>query len=142
PVPVGVALSRAVILTPELPVLLMSGAPPSKDHAPLGRWRQRNYGVLLPRVLSLAVPLLLGAVALFVMVGAIAVPMLDKPTLVPSFREDELLIQIDGAPGTSLPEMTRISNAMREELRTIPGVSNVGGHVGRAILSDVTSGVN
>ena len=141
-VTIVVSMSLAVILTPALTVLLMSVLPPSKDEAPLGRWLQRNYGVILSRVLSLPVPVLLGAVALFVLVGAIAVPMLDKPTLVPSFREDELLIQIDGAPGTSLPEMTRISNAMREELRTIPGVSNVGGHVGRAILSDVTSGVN
>ena len=141
-VTIVVSMAVAIIVTPAVSVLLMSVLPPAKRDAPLGRWLQHNYGALLSRALSLPVAVLLGAVAVLVFVGVVAVPLLDKPSLVPSFREDELLIQIDGAPGTSLPEMSRIANAMRDELRTIPGVSNVGGHAGRAILSDQTVGVN
>jgi Cu/Ag efflux pump CusA len=141
-VTIAISMALAIMVTPALTVLLMSVVPPAKHEAPIGRWLQRNYGTLLTRVLSLPIPALLGAVAVVAFVGLVAVPLLDKPSLVPSFREDELLVQIDGAPGTSLPEMSRIANAMRDELRTVPGVQNVGGHVGRAILSDQTGGVN
>src|SRR5204863_8821760 len=44
--------------------------------------------------------------------------------------------------GTSLPEMDRITGKMTEELRAIPGVRHVGGHVGRAITSDKVSSPN
>src|SRR5438128_10796550 len=135
-------MSVAITVTPALSLLLFSVVPPAKHEAPIGRWLQRNYGVLLSRVLSLPIPVILGAVAVLMFVGLLAIPLLDKPSLTPSFREHELLIQIDGAPGTSLPEMSRVANAMRDELRTLPGVRNVGGHVGRAILSDQTVGVN
>jgi len=135
-------MAVAITVTPALSVLLFSVVPPAKHEAPIGRWLQRNYGVLLSRVLSLPIPVILGAVAVLMFVGLLAIPLLDKPSLTPSFREHELLIQIDGAPGTSLPEMSRVANAMRDELRTLPGVRNVGGHVGRAILSDQTVGVN
>ena len=141
-VTIAISMGVAITLTPALSVLLMSVVRPAKNEAPMGRWLHRNYGVLLSRILSLPIPVLLGSVAALVFVGLIAIPLLDKPSLVASFREDELLVQIDGAPGTSLPEMSRIANAMRDELRTIPGVQNVGGHVGRAIMSDQTGGVN
>jgi len=141
-VTIAISMAVAITVTPALSVLLFSVVPPAKHEAPIGRWLQRNYGVLLSRVLSLPIPVILGAVAVLMFVGLLAIPLLDKPSLTPSFREHELLIQIDGAPGTSLPEMSRVANAMRDELRTLPGVRNVGGHVGRAILSDQTVGVN
>ena len=48
----------------------------------------------------------------------------------------------EGAPGTSLPEMNRVTGLVVQELRAIPGVRNVGAHVGRAISSDQSTDVN
>jgi Cu/Ag efflux pump CusA len=44
-------------------------------------------------------------------------------------------------PGTSHPEMVRISTAACQELRTIPGVRNCGSHIGQALLMDEVYGV-
>ena len=44
--------------------------------------------------------------------------------------------------GTSDQEMSRITEAAADELRTLPGVANVGGHIGRAITSDQVGDVS
>jgi Cu/Ag efflux pump CusA len=44
-------------------------------------------------------------------------------------------------PGTSHPEMVRISTRACQELRTIPGVRNCGSHIGQALLMDEVYGV-
>ena len=43
-------------------------------------------------------------------------------------------------PSTSLPEMHRITSRAAAEIRALPGVREVGGHVGRAITSDQVAG--
>src|SRR5262249_21739732 len=48
----------------------------------------------------------------------------------------------DGPPGTSLPEMNRITARASHELSSIPGVRSVGGHVGRAVTGDQIVGAN
>jgi Cu/Ag efflux pump CusA len=62
--------------------------------------------------------------------------------VVPSFKQTELLIQWEAAPGTSRPEMNRIATQASQELRSIPGVSSVGSHVGRAETGDQIVGIN
>jgi Cu/Ag efflux pump CusA len=136
------AASMAVALTatPALSLLLLSGAPRELRRSPRARWLQQGYAALLSR--SLRTPrwtyLAVGAV---VVAGLAALPFLGT-SLSPSFKEPQLLIHMDGAPGTSLPEMTRITNQAGRELESIPGVSNVGAHVGRAVTSDQAVNVN
>ena len=48
----------------------------------------------------------------------------------------------DAAPGTSLPEMNRITGRVSSELRSIDGVREVGAHVGRAVTGDTSLNVN
>jgi Cu/Ag efflux pump CusA len=60
----------------------------------------------------------------------------------PSFREPYLTVRLEGAPGTSHPEMSRIVSRMSVELRGIAGVSDVGAHVGRAVYGDQVVGIN
>ncbi len=60
----------------------------------------------------------------------------------PNFKELSLLIHLKAVPGTSQPEMSRIAGRMRDELRQVQGVRNVGAHVGRAILGDQVVDVN
>ena len=136
------SMAVALIVTPALSVILSSIAPPASHEPPVARWLQRNYGVLLSRFLNLPRPVLLAAIGLLVIVGLAAVPLLHRPSLLPSFHEEELLIHLDGPPGTSLPEMNRIANAVGDELRSVPGIRNVGGHVGRAIMADQIVGIN
>ncbi|HEX5691161.1 MAG TPA: efflux RND transporter permease subunit, partial [Roseiflexaceae bacterium] len=61
--------------------------------------------------------------------------------LLPSFKERDFLMHWITKPGTSHPEMVRISQAACNELRTIPGVRNCGSHIGQALLMDEVYGV-
>ena len=47
-----------------------------------------------------------------------------------------------GAPGTSHPAMARVMNHAARELRTVPGVTNVSAHLGRAVTGDQVVGIN
>lgn len=80
-------------------------------------------------------------VGLVAIAGSVAMPAISG-SLLPTFRERQLLITWDAAPGTSRPEMDRLVTRASEELRTVAGVSNVGAHVGRAIVSDQVVSVN
>ena len=53
-----------------------------------------------------------------------------------------MLVKLDAQPGTSNPRMTKITTDLSRELRSIPGVDNVGGHVGRAVTGDQRVDVN
>jgi len=79
-----------------------------------------------------------GALVLF---GVAVAPQVTKSPL-PTFREPNLLIHWNGTPGTSTAEMTRVMALAGDELRSIPGVRDVGGHVGRAVLADQVVGTD
>ena len=103
------------------------------------------YDRMHARVLATLRPsMLMGAavvVGLVAIAGSVAMPTIAG-SLLPTFRERQLLITWDAAPGTSRPEMDRVVTRATEELRSVGGVSNVGAHVGRAIVSDQVVGVN
>ncbi len=46
--------------------------------------------------------------------------------LAPAFKDRNIVVRMKSEPGTSLPAMTSITAAAGKELRTIPGVRNVG----------------
>ncbi len=131
----------ALTVTPALALLLLSGAPLERRESPLVGWLQRGYTAVLARVVQQprrAYPAL-GVIAL---VGLAAVPRLGGGPVLPSLQDRNLLIHWEGAPGTSQPEMDRITARATRELRAIPGVRNVGAHVGRAVTSDQVVGAN
>jgi len=73
---------------------------------------------------------------------AVGIPFVHSDQLVPEFRERDLLIQWSARPGTSQPAMSRIAGELVRELDEIPGITNVGAHVGRAVTSDLIVGIN
>jgi Cu/Ag efflux pump CusA len=75
----------------------------------------------------------------FLVAGAALVPLVGE-ALRPSFRDREVLVHWDAAASTSLPEMHRITSRATAELRAVPGVRDVGAHVGRAVGSDQVVG--
>jgi Cu/Ag efflux pump CusA len=81
------------------------------------------------------------AIGVLVALAAATAPFVDQK-LLPTFKENNLLVSWSGPPGTSLREMDRITALASRELRAIPGVRNVGAHVGRAITGDQIVGVN
>jgi Cu/Ag efflux pump CusA len=75
------------------------------------------------------------------LVGAAVIPLLDGP-FVPAFKDRNLVVHLDGPPGTSRGEMSRIMASASGALRSVPGVSGVAGHVGRAVTGDQVVDVN
>lgn len=139
-VAVLVSMAVALTVTPALSLILLRNAPLERRDAPLLRWLRDGYGTLLSRILSRPRPALLAVGALAVAALA-TLPSLGQSVL-PTFKESELLIHLDGTPGTSRPEMVRIASQVSRELREVPGVRNAGAHVGRAVSSDQIAGID
>jgi Cu/Ag efflux pump CusA len=129
----------ALTVTPALAGLLLSRKSVGTE-SPVAGWLQRGYESTLARVLPrpIGAYAALGAVAV---AACLAVPFLST-SLLPTFKEQQLLIRWDGTPGTSLPEMNRVTALASRELATISGVEDVGAHVGRAVGSDLSVNAN
>lgn len=128
----------ALVVTPALGLTLLAKAPTEVRGSPIIRWLRPRYERGVARVLGSARPafILAGVVLL---VGLLAVPFLGR-SFTPEFKDTDLVVRLSGPPGTSLTEMNRITARMSDEIRTIPGVLNVDGHAGRALLSDQVVG--
>ncbi|HSS68662.1 MAG TPA: efflux RND transporter permease subunit [Nocardioidaceae bacterium] len=137
---VGVSMVVALTLTPAMTVLLLGrGASLREAAAPMRYLEARYAGALRDGVARPLVAYVGLAAAAVVAVGVL--PAVSA-SLTPSFRERQLLVAWTGPPGTSQPEMARITSRATEELRALPGVSEVGAHFGRALLSDAVVDVN
>ena len=130
----------ALLLTPMLATLLLRPG----TRAGQGRFATWT-GRLFDRRLAAPIrrPGRAFAVAGVLAIAALAVvPQIGGRSLLPGTADRNLLLQLHTLPGTSLPEMDRITAAASRELRTVPGVQRVGAHVGRAISSDQLVDVN
>jgi CzcA family heavy metal efflux pump len=124
----------ALTVTPALCVMLLAGAPVERRASPLVGWLQRVYGPVLARILPRG-RLALAAVGVLTVIGLLVLPSLNR-SLLPAFKERNLVIHLRSLPGTSQPEMTRISGRISRELQSLPGVGDVAAHIGRAVLGD------
>ncbi len=82
------------------------------------------------------------ATSALALVGLAMLPSLGGMPTLPSFKEPNVMIRWQAPPGTSYPEMARVTTLVSRELRTIPGVRNVAANVGRAVLGDQVVDVN
>jgi len=131
----------ALTVTPALSVLLLSTAPLAGRHGSMlmGLLQQLYDRVFGP---TRCPPVVAGAlVAAAVLVGVGVWSQLER-TMVPSFKETDVLVDWQSAPGTSLQAMNRVTSALMRDLRAIPGVRNTAAHVGRALLSPEVADVN
>lgn len=134
------ALVVSITVTPALAVLLLSRKSAAGSEAPLIKLLRRGYGKSLPRMVTRPLPLLLCA-ALVLVAGGVSLASMGSSVL-PTLKESQVLVRWDAAAGTSLPEMDRLTARAARELRGLPGVTQVGGHVGRAVTADQIVGVN
>jgi CzcA family heavy metal efflux pump len=130
----------ALTVTPALALILLGGEHSARRESPLARRLQRGYERVLARLIRSPRPAYM-AVALMLVLGLAVLPFLGQ-SLLPSFKENDLLVDWVGAPGTSHPEMTRITTEAGKELRGVPGVRNFGAHVGRAVTGDEVVNIN
>jgi Cu/Ag efflux pump CusA len=129
----------ALTVTPALVYILLERAPIQQRQSPIIPWLHRVYdGVLRPTVRKPG--LAYGTVTAIMIAGAIVWPMMGTE-LLPSFKERDFLMHWITKPGTSHPEMWRITAQACRELLTIPGVRNCGSHIGQAANADEPYGV-
>ena len=129
----------ALTVTPAMVLILLSNAPIEHRQSPIVPWMHRVYDRILGRVLRTP-PLAYGTVSSIILAGVIVWPMLGQE-LLPSFKERDFLMHWITKPGTSHPEMWRVTADACRELLTIPGVRNCGSHIGQAIMADEPYGV-
>jgi Cu/Ag efflux pump CusA len=134
----------ALTVTPALSLLLLSRAPLERRESPLVRWLQREYDRVLPRFVGRP-RWAYAAIGVAVVAGlamATGFDALPQRGGLPTLNDRNLLIRWEGVPGTSETEMRRITERASQELRSIPGVRNVGAHIGRAVMSDQVVNIN
>ncbi|HEY6652207.1 MAG TPA: efflux RND transporter permease subunit, partial [Actinomycetota bacterium] len=102
----AVSMVVALIVTPAFGLLLLQGAQLRRE-APVAAWLRRGYGRILTGAQHATGWTYAGA-ALMVLVAVATVPFMTRSTL-PSFRDGNILVDLRAAPGTSLPEMDRIT---------------------------------
>ncbi len=134
------SMAVALTVTPALAMVLLSRTSGPRRESPLVGWIRRGHAVALARVMRRPRRLLIPA-ALLALAGLASAPTLAHPT-VPAFKEPDLLVRWDGPAGMSEPEMNRLLTNASQELRSIPGVRDVGAHLGRAVLGDRVVDVN
>ena len=130
----------AVTVTPALGLILLRNAPLDGKGSPLVSWLSRGYSTLLAKATGGARPVYI-TVALVMLCGVALWPFLGH-SLLPEFKERDFLMHWVTNPGTSHPEMVRITTRASKELRAIPGVRNFGAHIGQAFAADEVVGVN
>jgi Cu/Ag efflux pump CusA len=135
------SLLVALIVTPALAVLLLRDGRQELRAGPLDRWIRSGADRLAAPAIGR--PALVGLAAGILALGAILVAWLaPSGPVLPTLQDRNVLVRVQGAPGTSLTEMNRVTSAVAAEMRGAPGIDSAGAHVGRAITSDEIVDVN
>ncbi|MDR7080885.1 Cu/Ag efflux pump CusA [Arthrobacter ginsengisoli] len=135
-----IGLLVGLSVTPVLVQLLLPrDAAPRKEPPAAGRARA-NYeraldGARSRRTLTLVAVAVVGVLGL-----AAGSQLVGNRPVVPTLPDRTLLVQWDSMAGTSNDEVRRIASRASDELKALPGVTGVGGHIGRAITSDQVVG--
>lgn len=134
------ALIVGLSVTPVLAFFLLPSKPATDRELPAVGRGKAYYDRALAGVNSRK-PLAIVAIVVVGILGVAAGSQLagNRP-LVPTMPDRTLLVQWDTMAGTSNDEVRRIAALASDELRALPGVSGVGGHVGRAISADQVVG--
>ena len=134
------SLLVALIVTPALSLILLTGRASHRTEAPLSHWLRRAYAAILPSIVQRPGASVLLLFVAFLLSGA-ATTRLGQEFL-PNFQETDFLMHFLEKPGTSIEAMDRMTVLASRELRAIPGVRNFGSHIGRAEVADEVVGPN
>jgi CzcA family heavy metal efflux pump len=130
----------ALTIAPALSLLAYSRGARVRRESPILRLLNPRYDGVLSRLVRAPLAMLIAA-GVLVAVGLAALPLLNT-SLVPSFKDNDVLVRLQSPPGTSEPKMSAMTAQLSRELGAIAGVEEVGGHVGRALTGDQIVDVN
>jgi Cu/Ag efflux pump CusA len=130
----------ALTVTPALSLMLLGKTAGLERESPIAVWLSGRYDAALRRVIAAPRKVMLVA-GVAVLAGIGVWPLLGQ-SLLPTFKERDLLVDWSTPPGTSHVETHRITSRVSSELRSLPGVRSVGAHVGRAVTGDQVVGIN
>ncbi len=130
----------ALIVTPAMSYILLRNSPLERKQPRVLKWLHGGYHTVLSAIVTKPKRAYL-VVAFTVLAGLLVVPQLGQ-SLLPSFKERDFLMHWVTKPGTSHPEMNRITMQGSKELRSIDGVRNFGAHIGQAFYMDEVVGMN
>jgi CzcA family heavy metal efflux pump len=138
----AVLASMVVALTvaPALSLLVFSRGSVVRRESPILRLLNPRYDSALARLARAPLAVLIAA-GVLVAVGLAALPLLHT-SLIPSFKDRDVLVHLQSPPGTSETKMSGLTAQVSRELGAIEGVEDVGGHVGRALTGDQIVDVN
>jgi CzcA family heavy metal efflux pump len=136
---IGASTIVALTLTPALAFVLLRNAPLEKRESLLVRALHGVYDGLLVKIVRSPKPAY-AVVGVIAVAGVAVVPRLGQE-LLPNFKERDFLMHWLTKPGTSWPEMVRISIEGCAELKTMPGIRNCGSHIGQALVMDEVVGM-
>jgi Cu/Ag efflux pump CusA len=135
------AFMVALIVTPTLSLLLLSKSPPKIKDSAITKLIQNSYNLLFgwvarePRMGFTLVLIILVAVI-------ISIAFLRQESLLPDFKETDLVVRMEGSSVVSHPAMKRVTTLITNELQDIPGIRKVSANIGRAIVSDRRTNIN
>ena len=130
----------ALTVTPALALLLLAKAPLDERQPPLVRVLQRWYTRILARLIRSPAPAL-AATVITLVAGFAVLPLLGE-SLFPHFQERDFLSHWVTKPGTSHPEIMRMTKTISRDMRQQPGVRGFGAHIGRAVQGEEITGMN
>ena len=123
----------ALTVTPALAVSLLSGRALVRGRA--GRRVERTTSRTLSTFASRP-RAAYACVAVLAIAALAALPQLTSRSLIPAPRDRQLVVPFSAAPGASVAVMDSIATKASRGVRAVPGVTDVGVHVGRAVTSD------
>lgn len=128
------SLAVALTLTPALSLLFFARGVRDTGEPRLQRWLKAIYR----RVLGVfsAWPRTVIATVLIICAGTITQMPFFGEEFLPEFREGHFVLQVNTAPGTSLPEMLRIGKNISTALLKHPNIATVEQQAGRAELGE------
>lgn len=133
-----VSMIVALLVTPAL--CLFTANTKSERVSSFAERQQQAYRRTLGWVVQHSRPLMLALIA-GALVSIAGFAFLNR-SVIPIFKDRNLLIQLSGVAGMSQPEMSRIDTRLSTELKAVAGVVNVDSHIGRAVLGDQVVNVN
>ena len=133
------SMGVALTVTPAMSYILLRNVKLEHRESPLTHFLHRIYNSILARIVNTPRSSYI-TVAVIFLAGLIVLPQLGQ-SLLPSFKERDFLMHWLTKPGSSWPEMSRITTQGSKELRKIPGVRNFGAHIGQALIMDEVVGI-
>jgi CzcA family heavy metal efflux pump len=137
---IAASLLVALVVTPAMSYMLLTGRRHAHVEAPFSRWLRRGYAAVLPSLVRY--PYLVLACLLAMAIVSVAAGSRLGQEFLPEFHETDFLMHFLERPGTSIEAMDRMTIRASRDLRAIPGVRNFGSHIGRAEVADEVVGPN